>query len=172
MPIVSGATFHDPETDTGVLRFEVTEVEVEDVEYLLDALECVVGVGIDADPYHERSHYTRPDLPKPVVGEETQALCGKVWVVQALGHEARYTRTRCPYCDSALRIADILGLRGAFAVRPEQAKSDELLLLVEQGVEAFRLTNEYVPLPEVEGWSHFDWTEAAKAALAMYGVSE
>ena len=40
--------------------------------------------------------------------------------------------------------------------------------LVAEGIEAIRLTREYVGeemLPEIEGWSWYDWTQKAKAAL-------
>jgi hypothetical protein len=41
--------------------------------------------------------------------------------------------------------------------------------LIRQGIEAFRLTREYVGderLPALAGWSWFDWTQAASARLA------
>lgn len=46
--------------------------------------------------------------------------------------------------------------------------------LVADGIDAFRLTKEYVNipdengfvlLPDIEGWSHFDWTEKARTML-------
>jgi hypothetical protein len=42
---------------------------------------------------------------------------------------------------------------------------DRLERLVADGVEAFRLTREYLgedALPAVEGWAWFDWTERAR----------
>ena len=38
--------------------------------------------------------------------------------------------------------------------------------LIREGIEAMRLTREYVGekmLPNIKGWSHYDWTEKAKA---------
>jgi len=55
-----------------------------------------------------------------------------------------------------------------------QRRLDAVLALIADGVEAFRLTKEYVNipdanghvlLPDIEGWSHFDWTTRAAAAL-------
>lgn len=51
---------------------------------------------------------------------------------------------------------------------------ESLRRLVADGIEAFRLTKEYVNipddhgqvlLPDIPGWSHFDWCEKARAAL-------
>ena len=44
--------------------------------------------------------------------------------------------------------------------------------LLAEGIEAFRLTREYVgedTLPALPGWSWFDWTEKALAALRDEG---
>jgi hypothetical protein len=44
------------------------------------------------------------------------------------------------------------------------AELDRLRALIADGVEAFRLTREYLgddALPAVEGWSWFDWTQRA-----------
>ena len=41
--------------------------------------------------------------------------------------------------------------------------------LIKEGIEAIRLTREYVGekmLPNIEGWSHFDWAEKAKAHIS------
>lgn len=47
--------------------------------------------------------------------------------------------------------------------------------VIADGIEAFRLTKEYVNipdenghvlLPDIEGWSHFDWTEHARHVLS------
>ncbi len=52
---------------------------------------------------------------------------------------------------------------------------ESLRRLIADGLEAFRLTKEYVNipdehgqvlLPDIPGWSHFDWTERARATLA------
>lgn len=47
--------------------------------------------------------------------------------------------------------------------------TNALEALVADGIEAMRLTREYVGekvLPEIEGWSWYDWTKRAEAALA------
>ena len=47
--------------------------------------------------------------------------------------------------------------------------------LVADGIEAFRLTREYVgedTLPDIEGWSWFDWTQKAAAYLATKEPNE
>ena len=47
-------------------------------------------------------------------------------------------------------------------------RCDKMEALVAEGIEAIRLTREYVGeemLPEIEGWSWYDWTQKAKAAL-------
>lgn len=44
--------------------------------------------------------------------------------------------------------------------------------IVSEGIEAVRLTREYVGeevLPEIEGWSWYDWIQKAEAALARFG---
>lgn len=50
----------------------------------------------------------------------------------------------------------------------------KLKRLVEEGLEAFCLTKEYINipdengfvlLPDIEGWSHFDWSEKARKTL-------
>lgn len=49
---------------------------------------------------------------------------------------------------------------------------EKLLTLVEQGVEAFGHTRDYVGydvLPDKEGWSWFDWTTEAAAMLERNG---
>lgn len=61
----------------------------------------------------------------------------------------------------------------------QQDRADALEALVADGIEAFRFTKEYlnvpdengfVTLPDIEGWSHFDWTQRARAALAEEGA--
>ena len=50
----------------------------------------------------------------------------------------------------------------------ENDRCEKMEELVAEGIEAFRLTREYVGdkmLPEIEGWSWYDWTQKAKAAL-------
>jgi hypothetical protein len=56
------------------------------------------------------------------------------------------------------------------AVEPTTAQppTASMEALVAEGIEAVRLTREYVGeevLPEIEGWSWYDWTQKAKAAL-------
>lgn len=81
--------------------------------------------------------------------------------------------------------ADIVGFRNPNAtfIAASRKAVDDLLAEVDRlrdllaaGIEAFRLTKEYVNtpdkygfvlLPDVEGWSHFDWTERARAELAL-----
>lgn len=55
-----------------------------------------------------------------------------------------------------------------------EAEVAALRSVIAEGIEAFRLTKEYVNvpdengfvlLPDVEGWSHFDWTEKARAVI-------
>jgi hypothetical protein len=47
---------------------------------------------------------------------------------------------------------------------------EDLRRLVWDGIQAFRLTREYVGedvLPAIEGWSWFDWCERAERALGI-----
>lgn len=65
--------------------------------------------------------------------------------------------------DDQLRAA----LADSGPVQPT-AREARLEALVTDGIEAFRLTREYVGeymLPPMPGWSWFDWTERAEAAL-------
>jgi len=50
----------------------------------------------------------------------------------------------------------------------------DLLKLVQDGIEAMRLTHEYFgdSLPEIDGWAWFDWTKRAKAFIAEEHVLE
>lgn len=81
----------------------------------------------------------------------------------------------CSGCDEYhinalhMKIAELRDQRNA--ARAEVAALRECIA---QGIEAFRLTKEYVNvpdengfvlLPDVEGWSHWDWTLKARAAL-------
>jgi hypothetical protein len=66
------------------------------------------------------------------------------------------------------QVGDLL--RAAAPHMPVRATPppDDLRALVEQGIEALRLTREYVGedvLPATPGWSWFDWTERAREAL-------
>lgn len=51
----------------------------------------------------------------------------------------------------------------------KRRENRQLRLLLSDGIEAIRLTREYVmpavSLPAKAGWSWFDWTERAKEAL-------
>ena len=62
------------------------------------------------------------------------------------------------------------GADGLCSCQRDTPPTDEALrALVEEGLEAFRLTREYVgedTLPNVAGWSHFDWSTKARAVLA------
>lgn len=54
------------------------------------------------------------------------------------------------------------------ATAASQPVTASMEALVAEGIEAVRLTREYVGeevLPEIEGWSWYDWTQKAKAAL-------
>ncbi len=56
-----------------------------------------------------------------------------------------------------------------------RAEAQQLREALWRGVEAMRLTREYVGedvLPVVEGWSWFDWTREALAALAGSSAPE
>ena len=59
------------------------------------------------------------------------------------------------------RILRVLG-EEPLSISDEQPMAEEL---VESGLEAFRLTQAYVGedvLPEIEGWSWYDWTQKAR----------
>jgi len=52
--------------------------------------------------------------------------------------------------------------------RAEEARVAALEAALAEGIEAFRLTREYVGeslLPRIEGWSWFDWCEKAAALI-------
>ena len=83
---------------------------------------------------------------------------------------------RCPHHGLTIYEARDFGI-SCCCGHIELALSDERekwTRLVAEGIEAFRLTKEYVNipdengfvlLPDVEGWSHFDWVVKARAAL-------
>jgi predicted transcriptional regulator len=55
----------------------------------------------------------------------------------------------------------------------KQIEVADLRKLIEEGIEAFRLTREYVfgaeadeAMPAVPGWAWFDWCEKARRAVA------
>ena len=63
----------------------------------------------------------------------------------------------------------ILAIEAEAAPHPLDGLREALLA---EGIEAFRLTREYVgedTLPALPGWSWFDWTEKARAALRDEG---
>lgn len=52
---------------------------------------------------------------------------------------------------------------------------DKLRQLLEEGIEAFRLTREFLgedALPAVKGWSWFDWCEKVRSILGLDDVSD
>lgn len=61
------------------------------------------------------------------------------------------------------------------ATKPKRVTKADLEALVREGIEAVRLTREYVDgtgpdathglLPALPGWEWYDWTEKAKAAV-------
>lgn len=62
-------------------------------------------------------------------------------------------------------------LRSRLAPQLAAEGQGDLVVLLAQGVEAMRLTREYVgvdTLPAVSGWSWFDWCESAKAAISQH----
>ena len=66
-------------------------------------------------------------------------------------------------CEDGCRV--ILCPAHAFA----EADAKRLAEVVEQCIEAFRLTREYLGedvLPNIEGWAHYDAVVAAREALA------
>lgn len=81
-------------------------------------------------------------------------------------------------------VWEALGRPGRIGESKAKESLDEVLelrKLVAEGIEAFRLTKEYVNvpdergfvlLPDLPGWSHFDWTEKAKAKIAYVRANE
>lgn len=91
-------------------------------------------------------------------------------------YEARKLARRL-HEDSARRIETILvrlaaeGTLSEDKYRAERALADDLASVVAGGLVAVDLTRQYVGekmLPAVEGWSWFDWTQRAEAALARH----
>lgn len=87
------------------------------------------------------------------------AGCG----VAALGYDLDLPKDAYGWSPSFEQVADLY--RENVALR---GRVEELSEALSDGVEALRLTREYVGdglLPAVPGWSWFDWTESARALL-------
>ena len=69
---------------------------------------------------------------------------------------------------AGVRVGKIKPLPGSVPAGDEP-KGEPVNDLIRDGIEAFRLTREYVgedTLPAIEGWSWFDWCEKAREHLA------
>lgn len=74
------------------------------------------------------------------------------------------------------RLPEFVNDMVAILSAPEQARdTGGLRDVIAEGIEAFRLTREYVgedTLPAIEGWSWFDWCEKARAILSQGAAHE
>jgi hypothetical protein len=79
---------------------------------------------------------------------------------------------RCPTCGRTEKHAHY---SDDPALRAEARPPEGLAPLLLEGVEAFRLTREYVgedALPALPGWSWFDWCEKVAARLSAGGATK